>query len=750
MRSPSLQTRFLMAGCLIVITTVAGGVWSLAMFARLSTALGTRLRGSQETLELAASLGDILEHEDDALLLALSGKIRNARSEVVQQRQDFDDSYGRLLDRVTDQEEQGAVRSLREHADAYHTVGDQLLKRVGEPGARSQETIDLTAGLANNLEREDDALLLALSENADKARGEVAQQRRAFDQSYSRLAAHLTQPEERDGLLSLRQHADAYRALGDTLLKLSGQPSARETYHQQVNPALRKAVADCDRIRELTFRAIQQLNDIYQQQVNPALRKAVADCGQIRRLTFQSMQQVALEARNETKRATLIVAGIALVALGLSTLVMVLLAQGILRPVQELTRGVEAIRNDDFKYRLRADSDDELGQLAQGFNRMAETLGDYRDSSLGELLAAKATLEATLAALPDAVIVLDPDGRIVSKNPLAAQILKGLNGKETDHFQGLPLPQAVLRDVGNTLRNGQPSSAKPDLSQALSVSINGRSVRVLASVVPIPHFLPKRPGAAIVLADVTEFARLDDLRGEVVAVASHELKTPLTSLQMNLLLLREKSDNLTARQLELLTAAVDGGEELAATIDELLDLTRIEAGQLQLAKQPVDVEALVQQVARTLRSRYEDAEVQLRVVNDAPSSVVEGDPARLRIVFVNLLTNALKYTPRGGEVAIRLASGQNALAGARSKLQITVTDTGPGIPSELRERVFDKFFRVEDLGPNGRKGVRGTGIGLYLCREIIEAHGGTISCQAGDNQHGTRIAVLLDAQSPTA
>ena len=97
-------------------------------------------------------------------------------------------------------------------------------------------------------------------------------------------------------------------------------------------------------------------------------------------------------------------------------------------------------------------------------------------------------------------------------------------------------------------------------------------------------------------------------------------------------------------------------------------------------------------------------------------------------------------------MSLRLASGQNAAAGGRPALQIAVTDTGPGIPPELRERVFEKFYRVEDHRPDGPKGVRGTGIGLYLCREIIEAHGGTISCETGENDRGTRIALTLDRE----
>ena len=485
--------------------------------------------------------------------------------------------------------------------------------------------------------------------------------------------------------------------------------------------------------------------EIYHEQVNPALRQAVADCARIRGLmNDQAMQNVRDQARDQAYRATGIVAGIALIALGLSTLVMVRLAQAVLRPIHGLTHSVEAIRRDDFRCRVEVDSVDELGQLAQGFNRMAETLGDYRESSLGELLLAKATLEATLAALPDAVIVVDPDGQIVSRNPLAVKILEAVGGAGAARFGDLQLPKTILQDVEETLRTGHTRTARPDLSRALTVSVNGRQTKFMVTVVPIPHFLPRRAGAAIVLEDITEFARLDKLRSEVVAVASHELKTPLTALQMNLLLLQEKADNLTTRQWEILTAAVHGGEELGSIIDELLDLARIEAGQLRVDQQRVDLVSVLEQVVRTLRSRYQDGEVGLRILQDIPQAIVRGDAVRLRLVFMNVLTNALKYTPRRGEVVVRLTSMQNAGTPGPSRLQITVTDTGPGIPPELRERVFEEFFRVEDEWPDGPKGVRGTGIGLYLCRAIIEAHGGTIRCTAGADGRGTQIAITLN------
>jgi NtrC-family two-component system sensor histidine kinase KinB len=616
----TLQTRFLLAGGLLVLTTVACGAWSVILFARLSSVVGTSLRESQQTIILTTNLQGNLEREDDALLEA-PGHLRNARSNVAQQRQEFDDSYRTLVRLLNDAaEERAAARDLRQHADAFRAAGDSFLDRAKKPGA----------------------------------------------------------------------------------------------------------------------------DEFHQKDVIPALHRAVEDCGRIRDLNFKTMQQLGDQAANETRRASAIALGIALVALGLSTLVTVRLSQVIVRPVRELTRGVEAIRRDDFKTRVHVETEDELGQLAAGFNRMAETLGEYRESSLGELLLAKATLESTLAALPDAVIVVDPDGLLVSRNPLADEILKTLGAKDATRAAELPFPPAVLREVDDTLRDGQAREARPDLGQAIAVTLKGRQVKMLVTVVPIRDFLPRRPGAAIVLADVTEFARLDELRGEVVAVASHELKTPLTAVQMNLLLLQERPENLTPRQREILSAAIRGGEELAATIEELLDLTRIEAGQLQLTRQRVDLVPVVEQVVRTFRVRFDDEGVGLRVVQEAHEATVRGDPARLKVVFVNLLTNALKYTPRGGTVTVHLASGQNAAAGGKGTLQIAVTDTGPGIPPELRERVFEKFFRVEDQRPDGPKGVRGTGIGLYLCREIVTAHGGTIRCTSGDDGRGTRIAITLE------
>jgi NtrC-family two-component system sensor histidine kinase KinB len=298
--------------------------------------------------------------------------------------------------------------------------------------------------------------------------------------------------------------------------------------------------------------------------------------------------------------------------------------------------------------------------------------------------------------------------------------------------------EAVDRALAGQSANG----AHTDFRHTLSVKLAGRPHRLLLKAVPIPEFLPRRTGADVVLDDVTEFDRLDELRSELIGVASHELKTPLTTLRMNLLLLGERADNLTSRQQELLAAAVGASEELGSTIDELLDVTRIEAGQLRLDLAPVDVHAVLDRSLRSLRPRFEDARVGVQIL-PGDHAVVRADAARLGTVFTNVLTNALKYSPASGTVAIGLGPGPGGGEGASPTVQVTVTASGPGIPPEFRERVFEKFFRVEHHQEQDRDGVRGTGIGLYLCREIVKAHGGSIRCEPGEGGAGTRIVFTL-------
>lgn len=578
----------------------------------------------------------------------------------------------------------------------------------------SQAMIDLAAALADSLEREDDALLLALSGGTRAAGDALVEERRRGDASLGRLRSRLVDygDDGRTTLSGLRRAIDDYRASVSALMRDAARPGALEGYHERVNPRLRRAVHACGAIREREFAA---------------------------------MRLAGVRARDEARSATRIVIGASLAALSLATIVAAWLARSVVRPVRTLSSSVEALRRGDFEHRVAMSSEDEMGRLAAGFNRMAETLSEYRRSSLGELLAAKTTLESTLDALPDAVFVIAPDGSFAVSNPPARAILgaKGLAGAR--RVGDLPLATEHRDAVEAALAGRAVLPSRADFAHVIQARLEGQPRKFLLTAVPIPEFAPRRTGAVVVLDDVTEFVLLDELRSELVAVASHELKTPLTTVRMNIMLLGETSESLSQRQQAMLGAALQGCEELGSTIDELLDVTRIESGQLRLDLGPVDLNGIVDSALRVLRTRFDDAEVRLDVRSDARPAIVHGDASRLRTVLTNLLSNALKYSPRGGTVVVRVASRQDAGEGRPAAPQLAVTDAGPGIPEAFRRRVFEKFFRVEHHLDDAPKGVRGTGIGLYLCREIVRAHGGAIWCEPAEGGRGTTFALSLPA-----
>jgi NtrC-family two-component system sensor histidine kinase KinB len=176
------------------------------------------------------------------------------------------------------------------------------------------------------------------------------------------------------------------------------------------------------------------------------------------------MQLVGIRARDEAKRATVLVGVISAGALLISTIVAILLARTVLRPIHELSTSVEALRLGDFDRRVHVTSADELGQLAKGFNRMAEALAEFRRSNLGEVLRAKETLEATLAALPDAVIVVDPEGRIVTTNALARSILQATGTERAQRIEDLPFLAHGLRALHAALHGAGTTETRAELS----------------------------------------------------------------------------------------------------------------------------------------------------------------------------------------------------------------------------------------------------------------------------------------------
>jgi len=560
----------------------------------------------------------------------------------------------------------------------------------------SQREIDLASELSGLLEREDDAMLLAIARPADASRAGLVAQRPELDRAFALLRGLLVDPIEQGVAHRIERHVAAYRQAVDQTLQLRDPTEALVRYHRDVNPRLREAVADCGQIRESNFRA---------------------------------MKAAGVGARDEARRGIGIIGLVLGLAVAMSIAVALSLARTIVGPIRAITSSIEALRGGEFGRRVRVDRGDELGVLADGFNRMAAALEEFRTSNLGEVLRAKSVLETTLEALPDGVLVLNPDGDIETMNRVARRIL-GDAASLDDTVLQTPLRAEIA-----AARSGLDQTVRrSDLRRALPVDVDG----VRRMVLPIAAPIGNGPAASVVMVlyDVTDLVHLDELRGEVIAVASHELRTPLTTIRMNLMMLCEQAVPAAAGHREMLENAVMGCDELTAMTERLLDMARIEAGQLRLARELIDVGDVVENAVSQARPRAAGAEVEIVVERGAARLPARVDVARLQVAIANVLGNAIKYSPRGGIITV-------ALADEPAAVRVAIVDRGPGVPPGLRERVFEKFFRIEHLDPDRDHGVRGVGLGLYLTRQIVEAHGGSVVLEAATGAPGARVTMTI-------
>jgi NtrC-family two-component system sensor histidine kinase KinB len=387
------------------------------------------------------------------------------------------------------------------------------------------------------------------------------------------------------------------------------------------------------------------------------------------------------------------------------------LQRTILRPIQTLTRVSKELGDGNLDQVVPVESRDELGQLADAFNKLAGRLRNYRQVTTDKLLQARLMTEITFSAFPDPILALSLDGKINFANPAAGKLLQKLNGE-----YGLPLQ--IQEEVGKVL-NGAPDIVPTSFEKAIPVRIDDHEAYLLPKIIGMRDDSGNMFGTALVLQDVTRFRLMDEVKTNLVSTVSHELKTPLTSIRMGLhLLLEERIGALNPKQLELLLAAREDAERLLRMINDLLDLARLESGHTRQRLEVITPQALIQDALPHLEALLEAHDVRLvtDVAADAPEVAV--DPRQINHVFSNFVSNAAKFSKPGEEVVISVKTIGN-------NVRFSVLDRGPGIPAEYQSRIFERFFRIP-----GTEESHGVGLGLAIAKEIVASHGGTIGLRS--------------------
>jgi two-component system, OmpR family, phosphate regulon sensor histidine kinase PhoR len=393
------------------------------------------------------------------------------------------------------------------------------------------------------------------------------------------------------------------------------------------------------------------------------------------------------------------------VAIVLTIVIAWFIAGHISRPLEDLREQARTIAFGDFSARVVPSETWEIGAVGEAFNKMTAEL----ERSLRELERTRVRLEAVLSGLVDAVVLTDEEGIVLRMNTAAEQLL------ETDErfAIGLPFVQ-VCRDheLAQVLRQALEGARSPRAS--VEHGLNRRILTVTARTVDGAH---ERLGL-VVLRDVTELRRLETVRREFVANVSHELRTPLTSIRALVETLESGAIEDEAMSMEFLGRIVGEVDRLNALVEDLLDLARLEAGRSPLQLDKSDLGDVVRHGADRLRPQIERARLTMTVSVDEGLPAIEIDAKRIEQVLLNLVHNAIKFTPPEGEIAISVARDSGDLV-------VRVRDTGVGIADEEQARLFERFYKSDKARRS-----EGTGLGLAIAKHIVQLHGGDVSVES--------------------
>jgi NtrC-family two-component system sensor histidine kinase KinB len=568
--------------------------------------------------------------------------------------------------------------------------------------SENYDSVVAAQDMKESLERQDSGALFDLLGEHERARRQIAEHRARFDAALAKAAANITERGEPEQIDAIRRDRDEYYRRLDAFLAADASDKSR--YFDSLEPQFNQVRSQAD--------ALLHLNQ-------------------------EAMRRKADEASQIARRWSVVTLVLALALMAAGIAVEVGLSNAILGPVRQLTDAITRVAGGDLDAAVHVRSGDEIGTLAAGFNRMAEKIRELRRSDLGKLLVAQQTTEAAIDSLYDPVLVTDSDRRLTRVNAAAERLFGPRTESIGRQIEDVTKDSRIAQAVADVLRSGNTvASESPSAVVPWGVGGSRRAFRIRST--PMRDADDRLVGAVTLLEDITHLAEISRMKSEFIADASHELRTPLTSVQMGIHLLLEDTESaLTERQKDILQVCRDDTARLDRLMRALLDLSKIESGDVTPARTAIRAATLARGAVEALRLQVEGKGLKLNVdvAPDLPSVFV--DEAQIERVFGNLVTNAARATASGGTITVSATVRPGAVA-------FSVADTGVGIPPAHLANIFEPFVQV----PNAPGG--GAGLGLTISRRIIESHGGALSVQSTTGKGSTFTFTVPTAEEATS
>ncbi|GGP02074.1 PAS domain-containing sensor histidine kinase [Cloacibacterium rupense] len=460
------------------------------------------------------------------------------------------------------------------------------------------------------------------------------------------------------------------------------------------------------------------------------------DITELMELNMNAIEHKSKVANATADNAIVVISAAGMLCFLIAFILLVNLPSNIADPIKILTDSIRQIANQNYKERVHFESHSEFGDLAQSFNVMAEKLQEYSESKLDKILQGKKRIETLIDKMNNPVVGIDEENRVLFVNDEAIKIIgikkEILIGKL---IQDIAVTNDLVREI---IRDMIQPELKKEHSEPMKIYSDGKESYfekeiVDINIIPTGERNPQFIGKVIILKNITPFKELDIAKTNFMGTVSHEFKTPISSIKMGLHLLENPQiGTLNDEQKHLIEGIREDANRLLNITGELLNMTQLESGIMQLQIKPADVDAIIHNAIDANKSAAEQKQITIKVNKDIAVDKVLADSEKTTWVLNNLLSNAIRYSYENAAVHISVEQAEQGI-------KFSVQDFGKGIEEQYHEKIFERYFRI----PGSKK--EGTGLGLSIGKELIEAQGGLLTIESELGKGSTFSFVLKKA-----
>jgi two-component system, NtrC family, sensor histidine kinase KinB len=549
---------------------------------------------------------------------------------------------------------------------------------------RNYNSIFAAQKMIDSIDQQNNSLLFYISGNHRLGYESFIKNQHDFEEWFSHASANITEVGEKETLNNLGKAYTNY-------------------------------LLQTEKMREVSFEKQAGNVIFFQKQVLPFSENVKTQCYRLKDLNQAAMFRLSDKARIISRRAIFSLWFIGLISIIVGILFSFKVANQLMKPINLMLSATHEISEGHYDIQIPFKSEDEFGTLTEQFNEMTAKLKMFNDMNIKTIMQEKQKNDAIIQNIDDGIMVVDEEFKLININQKAASVFRiDANNSLNKHFLEIINNQYLFKLLKTTFETGKiPEFGENE--NILSIESNGTKKYYQFLINPVFNSEDSWYGLLLLLRDVTKLKEIDQLKSEFVMIVSHELKTPLTSIGMSVdLLLESPIIQEHHDQMELLTIAHEEVLRLKALINDILDLSKMEAGKIELEFQSVDVNMLIDNSYHIFERQADEKNIRLLVQIQEGIPNIRADINKINWVISNLVGNALRYVKDGDKITITAEKSGKFVT-------FSVADTGMGIPVEYQNKIFDKFVRIKNTFEGG-----GTGLGLAICKEIVRAHAGTI------------------------